>query len=62
MCGWIAVNTGDTLEYIPYYCSIDDCKCDNPTLMTTIKIQFDCECGAEKLGYNNHSQWCPKHE
>lgn len=21
-----------------------------------------CECGSEKLGYNTHSDWCPKYE
>ena len=46
-----------------------DCNCavinvlHNPLFSihnTSATIKYRCECGAESIGVNNHSHWCPK--
>lgn len=58
-CGYMKFNVNGIDQFHGYYCCIDESCKNNQEL---IEIFTVCECGAEKLGYNNHSQWCPKND
>lgn len=35
---------------------------DPPMGSPPVKKAKECECGADKHGFANHSDWCPKYE